>query len=77
MNPFIRPKVEPLLIDRPTVARLLKCSERHVVNLEQAGKLRPIRLGTLVRHSREFIDRFIVVEQLRRPGDDGDLSFLY
>lgn len=75
MTRIYAPKAEALLIDRDTVAALLGCSHRHVVALEQAGKLRPIRLLTAVRHSRKFIDDFIYVEQLRRPGDDGDLSF--
>lgn len=77
MNPFRSPKVEPLLIDRETAAKLLGCSLRHVINLERTGKLRPIRLGAAVRHSKAFIDRLIEVEQLRLPGDTGDLSFLY
>jgi hypothetical protein len=76
MNRIYSPKAEPLLIDRETVAALLGVSHRHVISLEQAGKLKPIRLGTVVRHARKFIDDFISVEQLRPPGDTSDLSFL-
>ena len=76
MNRFLK-RPESLLIDRQTVAALLNCSLRHVISLEHAGTLKPIRLGTAVRHSRAFIDSFIEVEQLRPPGDTGDLSFLY
>lgn len=77
MNRIYSQKAEPLLIDRETVAALLNVSVRHVINQERAGKLKPIRLGTVVRHARKFIDSFIEVEQLRRPGCTDDLSFLH
>ena len=42
------------------VARMLGCSSRHVHRLVDAGRMpRPVKLGALVRWSREAIDAWI------------------
>lgn len=56
----LQDQVEPLL-DRREVGRVLKCSERTIINYEQRGLLKPVRIGGLVRFTadslREFIER--------------------
>ncbi len=50
------------LLDVRAVAELLGCSPRHVYRLADAGRMpAPLRLGALVRWSRDAIDRWIVV----------------
>jgi excisionase family DNA binding protein len=44
------------LIDVKAVAELLGCSPRHVARLSDTGKMpRPVRLGVLVRWSRQTV----------------------
>ena len=47
------------LFDRRDVSRVLKCSERTVINYEQRGLLNPIRIGGLVRFTPESVRQFI------------------
>jgi len=48
--------IQAVLIDVNQVARILDCSARHVYRLTDAGKMpRPVKLGALVRWSRESI----------------------
>jgi len=48
------------LLDVQTVARLLGCSVRHVYRLADSGDMpRPVRLGALVRWSRQTIEEWI------------------
>jgi excisionase family DNA binding protein len=50
----------PALLDVKTVAALLDCSPRHVYRLSDAGRIpSPIRIGTLVRWSRQKIQDWI------------------
>ena len=50
----------PALLDVQAVARLLDCSARHVYRLADAGRMpRPVRIGTLVRWSRQAIESWI------------------
>ncbi len=49
-----------VLIDVDQVAKLLKCSPRHVCRMVEAGKLpRPRQLGSLVRWSLHEIERWV------------------
>ena len=49
-----------ILVDVGQVATLLRCSERHVRRLARTGKMpTPIKLGSLVRWSRNAIDEWI------------------
>ncbi len=44
------------LLDVGAVAALLNCSSRHVYRLADAGRMpRPVKLGSLVRWSRQSI----------------------
>jgi len=45
----------PLLPTRREVAAALSCTERHLINLERRGIIRPIRLGRMVRFRRESL----------------------
>ena len=48
------------LLAAQDVARLLRCSVRHVRRLADSGRMpRPVRLGRLVRWSRGTINRWI------------------
>jgi excisionase family DNA binding protein len=48
------------LLDVRAVARLLDCSPRHVYRLADAGRMpAPVRIGALVRWSRQAIDDWI------------------
>ena len=48
------------LLDVRAVASLLGCSPRHIYRLSDGGKMpAPIRLGSLVRWSRDAIDEWI------------------
>lgn len=50
----------PQLLDVRAVAALLGCSPRHVYRLADAGKMpAPVRLGALVRWSRQAIEAWI------------------
>ena len=50
-----------LLLDANDVARLLKCSRRTVYRLADSGRIpAPVRLGMLVRWSRQALDEWIV-----------------
>jgi excisionase family DNA binding protein len=52
--------LEPLLITAQDVARLLKCSDRHVTNLRRDGRMPPpVKLGTSVRWPRRTIEEWI------------------
>ena len=49
-----------VLLDVNQVATLLNCSSRHVYRLSDAGKMpRPVKLGALVRWSRDGIEIWI------------------
>ena len=48
------------LLDVQAVAKILGCSTRHVYRLSDAGKMpAPLRLGSLVRWSRQSIEEWI------------------
>jgi prophage regulatory protein len=48
------------LLDVEQVAALLHCSPRHVYRLSDAGRMPPpVRLGVLVRWSRQALDSWI------------------
>ena len=48
------------MIDVQAVATMLGCSPRHVYRLSDGGRMpRPVRLGSLVRWSRQRIDQWI------------------
>jgi len=48
------------LLDVDQVAAKLNCSKRHVYRLSDAGRMpRPVRLGALVRWSRQAIDEWV------------------
>jgi excisionase family DNA binding protein len=48
------------LLDVRAVAGLLGCSPRHVYRLSDSGHMpRPVRLGSLVRWSRQAVENWI------------------
>ncbi len=48
------------LISIRQVAELLGCSTRHIQRLADSGKMpRPVRLGTLLRWSRQTIEAWV------------------
>jgi len=48
------------LLDRRTLAALLKCSPRHLDRMRKDGQIpQPVKLGALVRWRREEIDAWI------------------
>jgi excisionase family DNA binding protein len=50
----------PALLDVQTVARLLNCSPRHIYRLADSGDMpRPVKLGALVRWSRQAIEDWV------------------
>jgi excisionase family DNA binding protein len=50
----------PALLDVRGVAALLDCSPRHIYRLADAGRMpTPVRLGALVRWSRQAIESWI------------------
>ena len=54
------PREPSLLIDVQEVARLLKCSARHVWRLADAGRMpRPYKVGALCRWDRAAIERWV------------------
>ncbi len=62
MSPDSTPPADSLakLLDVRAVAKLLACSQRHIYRLTDAGRMpEPIKLGTLVRWSRNEIDEWI------------------
>ncbi|MCC6489636.1 MAG: helix-turn-helix domain-containing protein [Candidatus Hydrogenedentes bacterium] len=51
---------EAMLLDVRAVAVLLNCSQRHVYRMADAGKMpQPVRVGTLVRWSRNTLEDWI------------------
>ena len=56
-----KPAESPVkLLDVQAVAEMLDCSARHVYRLSDAGKMpAPLRLGSLVRWSRQSIETWI------------------
>ena len=51
---------QPALLDAKEVARLLSCSQRSVRRLADSGRIpAPIRLGRLVRWSRQTLQNWI------------------
>jgi len=56
----ISPPEEAKLIDIKTVARILGCSDRHIVNMDKAGRmLSPIRFGRSVKWNRAELELWI------------------
>lgn len=54
------PLVESALLDVGQVASLLRCSQRHVYRLADAGRMpRPLKLGSLVRWRRDELLQWI------------------
>ena len=52
--------IEDAMLDAGQMARLLKCSQRSVYRLTSMGRIpKPVRLGALVRWSRDSISRWI------------------
>jgi len=50
----------PLMLDVQTVAKLLKCSGRHVYRLSDSDRMpRPLKIGSLVRWRRDDIRQWI------------------
>jgi len=48
------------LLDVRAVATMLDCSSRHVYRLADAGRMpRPVKLGSLVRWSRDEISQWL------------------
>ena len=48
------------LLDVADVAKLLRCSSRHVRRLSDSGRMPPpVRLGALIRWSKEAIGKWI------------------
>lgn len=57
----IPPPAESALLDVGQVAALLRCSQRHIYRLSDAGRMpTPLRLGTLVRWSRAAVEDWIL-----------------
>ncbi len=55
-----RDKLFPALVDVQAVALMLNCSSRHVYRLSDAGRIpAPVRLGALVRWSRQEVEAWI------------------
>ena len=54
------PAEPPALLDVRAVARILNCSTRHVHRLRETGRMpAPVRVGVLVRWSRQTIQDWI------------------
>ena len=52
--------INPTLLDIHSVAKLLACSPRHARRLADTGRMpRPVKLGALVRWSRQEIEGWI------------------
>ncbi len=59
-GPEPRPAIDAGLLTVGDVARLLRCSQRSVYRLSDAGRMpRPVRLGALVRWSRTSIEEWV------------------
>lgn len=57
------------LLDVKAVAQLLDCSARHIYRLADSGDMpRPVRLGALVRWSRQSVLDWIAAGCPRRAG---------
>lgn len=53
--------IDPLMLTVDGVASLLACSPRTVYRLADSGRMPPpVRLGSLVRWSRQAIDAWVV-----------------
>jgi len=53
-------KEQAALLDVLALAAMLDCSPRHVYRLADAGRMpRPLKLGALVRWSRDEISRWL------------------
>jgi len=66
-----RPEITAELLTVGDVARLLRCSIRHVYRLADSGAMpRPVRLGQLVRWSRPAVSDWIAAgcPAVRRGG---------
>lgn len=51
---------ESLMLSMKDIARLMQCSDKHVVNLRKQARMPPcIKLGTLVRWPRTLIEAWI------------------
>jgi len=49
-----------LMLSARDVAKLLQCSDKHVQNLRNQGRIpAPVKLGTLVRWPRQAIEAWI------------------
>lgn len=49
-----------LMLSTKDVAELMQCSDRHVTNLRNEGRMPPpVKLGTLVRWPRRTIEQWI------------------
>lgn len=58
--PEQRPELQAGTYDVPDLATLLKCSERHVRNLAEAGSIPGIlRIGRLVRFHRTIVNDWL------------------
>ena len=58
------------LLDVGQVAVLLRCSQRHIYRLSDAGRMpAPVRLGALVRWSRSAVENWIAggCKSVRQP----------
>jgi len=53
------------LLTRSDLKRILKCSERSVINYERSGLLKSIRIGGLVRFTSESVREFIQRQSAR------------
>ena len=52
--------IDAAMLDVQAVARVLRCSPRHVHRLRDAGRMPPpVKLGALVRWSRAVIEEWI------------------
>ncbi len=51
---------EPVMVDVKIVARMLGCSPRHVVRLQEAGAMpAAVKLGRLSKWNRKVIEQWI------------------
>ncbi|GAB5442075.1 MAG: hypothetical protein Fues2KO_24240 [Fuerstiella sp.] len=65
------PATPPLLLTKAELAEELRCSDRQVDNLVQAGELPPpIRLGSSPRWSRQAIESWIEAKSTAPTSND-------
>ncbi|MEO1498757.1 MAG: excisionase family DNA-binding protein [Planctomycetota bacterium] len=50
---------QPVLLDRRQAAHRLACSVRYIDQLAAEGRLKPVRMGRLVRFTPTELDRFV------------------